>query len=547
MVNTRSQKRRGMPKRATRKNLKNRNAQTKRRGQQKGGEEPTVNINFDNPTHESLSTMQSQMSLSGPKNPDLKLTDKIIVFDFDATLTTSAGHSKGIEKNLLNGEDKFGGNLNLLVSKLKLSKEYGYTLYINSRSSRCALLKFFGKDTSYKQNNKKIIELGNLFTDIYGSSESSDYIVCNEMNMTNVPPTGTRKEEWVQQKMMVIEDIITKHGGKENITELYFFDDEGENIDNFNKKYINNLDFNGKLVKKGGNTLFLIGNEYLARMTANDYKVVFSKNFVEKKNEDVIIHLLKQLKEFFKKEFTILIIDGLAYYNTDGFKTYYLKGDELKECKEDECKDFTPLNNKDLVQYFVSKGISGDNIITEVNIERQHYYYYTTYNLINKGSSLVGRFMLDRVKELTGYTKKTDEESLELILKKTNHKSIISNPTVERIFELDGNTLKYYIPDNKKKGKLKGTILLDNSVKIIKELYNNQFKFSFGSSTPKTFTLKNEKEEQNQDFKKLFDKLKYIESSSLAGGRKSKSKSKTRTQKRRSTKPKNKRTRKSKK
>ena len=39
MVQKRTQKRRGMSKRATRKNLKNRNAQTKRRGQQKGGKD----------------------------------------------------------------------------------------------------------------------------------------------------------------------------------------------------------------------------------------------------------------------------------------------------------------------------------------------------------------------------------------------------------------------------------------------------------------------------------------------------------------------------
>ena len=46
MVNTRSQKRRGMPKRATRKNLKNRNAQTKRRGQQKGGNPSNEEVEF---------------------------------------------------------------------------------------------------------------------------------------------------------------------------------------------------------------------------------------------------------------------------------------------------------------------------------------------------------------------------------------------------------------------------------------------------------------------------------------------------------------------
>jgi protein tyrosine phosphatase len=51
MVKTRSQKRKGMPRRATRKNLKNRHAQTKRRGQQKGGEgekKQQVTIYFEN-------------------------------------------------------------------------------------------------------------------------------------------------------------------------------------------------------------------------------------------------------------------------------------------------------------------------------------------------------------------------------------------------------------------------------------------------------------------------------------------------------------------
>ena len=71
MVNTRSQKRRGMLKRATRKNLKNRNAQTKRRGQQKGGEETGnaknnaeggISINFE-PLYATLKEMQEQLAL----------------------------------------------------------------------------------------------------------------------------------------------------------------------------------------------------------------------------------------------------------------------------------------------------------------------------------------------------------------------------------------------------------------------------------------------------------------------------------------------------
>ena len=256
MVNTRSQKRRGMPKRATRKNLKNRNAQTKRRGQQKGGEENT-DISVE-PTHMTLDEVRRQMenSLVGPANPDLPLTSKILVFDFDATLTTFAGHSRGREALLLNGEDKFGGELEDLISHLTLLKDAGYTLYINSRSSRCALLKFFGK-LGYQQNNEEIKRLGNLFTDIYGSSESNDGIKCNKMNMTNVP--STRASKWAAQKMMVIEDIITKHGGKENITELYFFDDEDGNITKFKETFKDNK-FKGITVDKEGNNLFLLGD-----------------------------------------------------------------------------------------------------------------------------------------------------------------------------------------------------------------------------------------------------------------------------------------------
>ena len=278
MVNTRSQKRRGMSKRATHKNLKNRNAQTKRRGQQKGGEDGKVDSVIANVprsmTREEV--FGKKKSPSTPENPNLPLTNKIVVLDFDATSTTFAGHSEGKETILLNGKyktdkngkkikiDIFGGKLKDLISDLELLKNAGYTLYINSRSSRCALLKFFGKDENYKQTNGDIETLGNLFTDIYGSNQSFERVECTNMNMKeeNTLPTRKSSSEWQKQKMEVINDIITKHGGKENITELYFFDDEEGNITEFNDKFSGTdyTGFKGVTVKRGGDTLFLLND-----------------------------------------------------------------------------------------------------------------------------------------------------------------------------------------------------------------------------------------------------------------------------------------------
>ena len=94
MVNTRSQKRRGMLKRATRKNLKNRNAQKKKRrqlkgGQEQGGQEPpplppknpvpiifeTVGVSPKN-TQEDYFTRFDNLKIKCVLNLEFKASDK---------------------------------------------------------------------------------------------------------------------------------------------------------------------------------------------------------------------------------------------------------------------------------------------------------------------------------------------------------------------------------------------------------------------------------------------------------------------------------------
>jgi len=524
MVNTRSQKRRGMPKRATRKNLKNRNAQTKRRGQQKGGENPPPKP-------------PRNPKLAGPMNADLTLTDKILVFDFDATLTTSAGHSGGNETILLNGKykrdeegknikiDIFGGKLPDLIIHLTLLKDAGYTLYINSRSSRCALLKFFGKlEHQGYIPSSKIKELGNLFTDIYGSIKSSDYIVCNEMNMSNVPPTGTRTEVWVQQKMMVIEDIITKHGGKENITELYFFDDEDGNITKFKEKFKDNK-FKGITVDKEGNNLFLLND--LNELYLSTTFILLNKSHIKNK--------FKSVDRYFKLE----LPNKLNYYEKNAIDTQKgtIKLDTISDFDSGDdwfSVKFKDENGKD--KHFNIKNSKKNDNKDDFNILKRFFQ--------KKDSPI--EITVDKMKSLNKSIKPGELARiiLPIILKNCND----NNPCGIKYESTSDNEFKIFCHGNSD-CKHPNPKLITYS--ILEEILSNKFSniedrpkdSTYNKISINPYTLIVNKKTHLYDVIKYYVSLEFPQS----GGRKSKSKSKTKTKKSRSTNPENKRTRKSKK
>ena len=239
MVNTRSQKRRGMPKRATRKNLKNRNAQTKRRGQQKGG----------NPSNEEVRVRDEPLFAS--RNAVLKIELELIpnaignlVFDFDKTLTKkhSNGHPmKWVRKNTIT--EAFGRKLQELIIKLGKLKEARYNLFLNSRGSRSELIDFFittGLIEFIPENN------------IFGASDNStspndDTLPVLGIINKNEPANsydevgiGGRYDtkNWAKQKLRYLRRILKDT----NNLPTKFYDDTFENIQVVERDDIHNLE-----------------------------------------------------------------------------------------------------------------------------------------------------------------------------------------------------------------------------------------------------------------------------------------------------------------
>ena len=228
MVNTRSQKRRGMPKRATRKNLKNRNAQTKRRGQQKGG----------NPSNEEVRVgveplFASRNEVLGRDKIELELIPNAIgnlVFDFDMTLTEK--HSRGDPMIWVEGNtfkvDAFNGKLEELKKILGNLKDAGYNLFLNSKDSRSNLIEFF-----------KLTELINYIPEknIFGASDGGPPVL-NSINEEEQKPANSYAEIgigehsahniaiWMEQKLRYLRRILED---TENLP-TKFYDDTTVNI-----------------------------------------------------------------------------------------------------------------------------------------------------------------------------------------------------------------------------------------------------------------------------------------------------------------------------
>lgn len=135
MVNTRSQKRRRMPKRATR---KNRNAQTKRRGQQKGGEggEPPANINFESRFNELKTKPNCGQNLNfeaSKANPNKNRYNNILATE--ETRVKLSGENDYINANYitLSGPKQNGGSglKNLFKKKGKYQLTEPLTIKVN--------------------------------------------------------------------------------------------------------------------------------------------------------------------------------------------------------------------------------------------------------------------------------------------------------------------------------------------------------------------------------------------------------------------------------
>ena len=233
MVNTRSQKRRGMPKRATRKNLKNRNAQTKRRGQQKGG----------NPSNEEFRVSDeplfaSRNAVLGGDKIELKLNPNAIgnlVFDFDLTLTTL--HSRGdpmIWVNNITGA--FGGQLQELKIILGRLIYAGYNLFINSRGKRSKLIEFF-KRTKLKD----FIPENNIFgaSDVKtrGLESINEKEPANSYAEVGIGGGRNDTQKWAKQKLRYLRRILED---TKNLP-TKFYDDTVGNIRVVNDANIDNL------------------------------------------------------------------------------------------------------------------------------------------------------------------------------------------------------------------------------------------------------------------------------------------------------------------
>ena len=227
MVNTRSQKRRGMLKRATRKNLKNRHAQTKRRGQQKGGENPPPKPPRTS-RNKGLNVIKLDLNSDAFGN---------LVFDFDKTLTEA--HSGGYPMTKwVNGNritDAFNGQLEDLKKILSTLKDAGYNLFLNSRGSRSQLIDFF-----YTTNLINLIPENNIFG---ASDDKTRVLSINENEPANsyaeigIGGSGDTKN-WARQKLRYLRRILQDT----NNLPTNFYDDTEENIKVVKQSGINNLE-----------------------------------------------------------------------------------------------------------------------------------------------------------------------------------------------------------------------------------------------------------------------------------------------------------------
>ena len=160
---------------------------------------------------------------------------KVIVFDFDLTLTYEHTGGEPDIKNTLKYFNYNGKNLIEMLHFLK--KNSGIKVHVNTRGNKIMIADCLN-DLGKKLDNSQIVGEGLLIESVLGA-ETSDEIsdpygdnkfdeVLQEMTEIGIKSSDESSTVWAFKKKEILDEILNKYNIEKN--DIYFYDDTKVNI-----------------------------------------------------------------------------------------------------------------------------------------------------------------------------------------------------------------------------------------------------------------------------------------------------------------------------
>jgi hypothetical protein len=160
---------------------------------------------------------------------------KVIVFDFDLTLTIEHTGGIPIKKNVLG---YFNGHETKLIEMLRLIKSKGSNIYINTRGNKHAVTECLNHLATLMKI-ESIVGEGLLIESVLGANTDDEMgdpygndkfdKIYDEMIKIGVGKGDESSIVWAYKKKEILDEIQDKYSV--NKTKIYFYDDTKVNIE----------------------------------------------------------------------------------------------------------------------------------------------------------------------------------------------------------------------------------------------------------------------------------------------------------------------------